>query len=90
MALTRAKEDYLLTAGDGIRFLMQDGRIEVPCRVSHEALTDRGAHTGLGQEDVFLAYREDIEQAASDKYDQVGKPQEGPLVVTTTEFPPRP
>ena len=88
MPLTQAKEEYFSDL-QGIRFLMQDGNKEVPCRISHEALIDRGRATDLNETQVFDTYRDEIEQAASDKYDRDGADEEGRIVVTTAEFPQR-
>jgi len=70
MPLERSKEQYLGPGLEGVRFLMRDGTREVPCRVSLEALTDRGNATGLDESGVFETYRNEIEQAASAKYDR--------------------
>ena len=50
---------------------MSDGERPVLCRVSHEALRDLAErnHFGGTDEKVFEAYRELIEQVASDAYD---------------------
>jgi hypothetical protein len=42
MPLERAKVEFLGTGLQGMGFLMRDGTKEVPCRVSIEALSDRG------------------------------------------------
>ena len=89
MPLTSAKDEYSPDMG-AIRFLMQDGSKQVPCRISHEALTDRGSTTGMNNAQIFEAYRPEIEQAASNKYDRGGIDPEGRVWVTTAEFPARP
>jgi hypothetical protein len=70
MPLTRLNNEYLDEGG--VRFLMEDaeGTI-VACRVSHEALRDHANRLHLSGSDVavFEAYRELIEQVASDAYD---------------------
>src|SRR5512147_2423727 len=69
MPLERHIDD--LTACDGIKFWMSDGERPVLCRVSHEALRDLAerVHFEGTDEKVFEAYRELIEQVASDAYD---------------------
>ena len=69
MPLERHIDD--LTACDGIKFWMSDGERPVLCRVSHEALRDLAdrVHFDGTDEKVFEAYRELIEQVASDAYD---------------------
>jgi len=71
MPLTRAKEECSPDLR-GVRFLMQDGDKEVPCRISREALTDRGFVTELDETQVFDTYRDEIEQAASDNMIETG------------------
>jgi hypothetical protein len=89
MPLTSAKDEYSPDIGS-IRFLMQDGNTQVPCRISHEALTDRGSKTRMSGTQVFEAYRPEIEQAASDLYDRGKIDAEGRVWVTTAEFPAQP
>ncbi len=69
---------------------MRDGAKEVACRVSLEALTDRGFATGLSEGRVFEAYRNEIEQAASEKYDSGKIDYSGGVYVTSVEFPQLP
>jgi Protein of unknown function (DUF1488) len=79
MPLTRLKDEYL--EQDGVRFLMenQDGST-VACRVSHEALRDHADRVHFSGTDgaVFEAYRDLIEQVASDAYEQ-------PIIVHGTQ-----
>ena len=70
MPLERSKEEYLGPGLDGIRCLMLDGANEVACKISLEAVAERGATTSLGEAGVFELYRSEIEQAASAKYDR--------------------
>ena len=85
MPLTRLKDEYLVE--DGVRFLMkvEDGS-SVACRVSHEALLDHAGRVQLAGRDgeVFEAYRELIEDIASDVYD-AGAPfdNDGRILVTS-------
>src|SRR6478736_4397479 len=69
MPLERHIDD--LTADDGVKFWMSDGERPVLCRVSSEALRDLAnrVHFDGTDEKVFEAYRELIEQVASDAYD---------------------
>jgi ribosomal protein S7 len=88
MPLKRARDEYLGPGLEGVRFLMRDGAKEVACRISLEALTDRGAATGLNEAGVFEAYRNEIEQAASERYDRGQTDYAGGVYVTSVEFPP--
>jgi hypothetical protein len=70
MPLQRAKVEFLGTSVGGICFRMRDGIKEVRCRMSLEALRDRSAAISLDEAGVLENYREEIEQAASAKYDR--------------------
>ena len=89
MPLERSKEEYLGPGLEGVRFLMRYGAKEVACRVSLEALTERGTATGLNEAGVFEACRNEIEQAASAKYDRGQIDYSGGVYVTSVEFPPQ-
>jgi hypothetical protein len=68
--LMRLKDEYL--EEDGVRFLMEDEvGSTVACRVSHEALRDHADRMHFSGTDgaVFKAYRELIEEIASDAYE---------------------
>ena len=85
MPLTRLKNEYL--EQDGIRFLMAD-EVEntVTCRVSHEALRDHAERVHLSGTDsaVFEAYRELIEDLASEAFDAEGPfDQHGRILITS-------
>jgi hypothetical protein len=72
MPLTRLKSQFL--EQEGVRFVMRDGDHMVPCVVPHEALrklASLGAAHGTDG-DVFEAYRDLVEQLASDAYDADG------------------
>jgi hypothetical protein len=58
-----------------------------PCRVSHEALRDLAdrVHFGGPDEKVFEAYRELVEQVASDAYDAGTSVDDAGLVLVTSE-----
>lgn len=90
MPLERSKEEYLRPGLEGIRFLMRDGEKQVHCRLSLEALTDRGTATGLDETRVFEVYRSEIEQAASAKYDRGQTDFAGGVYITSVEFPQLP
>jgi hypothetical protein len=85
MPLERHTDD--LTASDGIKFWMSDGERPVLCRVSHEALRDLAdrVHFGGSDEKIFEAYRELVEQVASDAYDAGTSVDESGLVLVTSE-----
>jgi hypothetical protein len=70
MPLTRSKEQ-ILTTMNGVKFLMEDGPTEVPCRATRELFGDRFGSNGDRNEDekALRLKRGAIEQAASDKYD---------------------
>jgi hypothetical protein len=86
MPLKRAKVDFLNTGPLGIGFLMRDGTKEVPCMVSFEALGKRAAATGLDEARAFEIYRDEIERAASAKYDRRQVGPDGRVYVTDEEF----
>ena len=73
MPLTRLKDQYL--EQDGVHFLMADeiGNT-VGCRVTHEALRDHADRANFSGTDgaVFEAYRELIEDLASEAFDAEG------------------
>ena len=83
MPLTRLKEQYL--EEDGVRFLMEDeiGNT-VACRVTREALRDHAdrVHFSGSHGAVFEAYRELIEDLASEAFDAEG-PKHGRVLVTS-------
>src|ERR687887_475134 len=70
MPLKRGREEILVTI-DGVEFLMTDESTEVPCRVECGLLRDRFGSSGdsHGNAKAFRLNREDVEGAASDKYD---------------------
>jgi hypothetical protein len=86
MPLKRLKNEYL--EEDGVRFLMEDEEgSTVACRVSHEALRDHAERVHLSGKDatVFEAYRELIEQAASDAYDAEGPVDDHGRILVSSE-----
>jgi Protein of unknown function (DUF1488) len=85
MPLTRLNDDY--TMSDGVKFWMADEGRPVLCRVSHEALRDHANRVHLdGTDDkVFEAYREFIEQVASDAYDAGASVDDAGRVLVTSE-----
>jgi Protein of unknown function (DUF1488) len=86
VALTRLKDEYL--EQDGVRFLMEDETGNtVACRVSHEALRDHAERMHFSGTDgaIFEAYRELIEDVASEAYDAEGPFDEHGRVLVTSE-----
>jgi uncharacterized protein DUF1488 len=74
MPLTRLKEPYIIA--DGVHFSMRDDEGNtVACRVTHEALREHADRQHLGSTDdaVFVAYRELIEDIASEAFDAGGR-----------------
>jgi Protein of unknown function (DUF1488) len=85
MPLKRQSDD--LTACDGVKFWMSDEERPVLCRVSHEALRDLAdrVHFEGTDDKIFQAYRELIEQVASDAYDAGTSVDDAGLVLVTSE-----
>ena len=84
MPLSRAREE-ILTTMNGVKFLMQDKGMEVPCRATLDLLAARfdSGVTSNGHEKAFLLHRDTIEQAASAKFDEGIEPHLDPKVVIT-------
>ena len=86
MPLVRLRDEYL--EQDGVRFLMADeiGNT-VACKVSHEALRDHADRVHLSGTDsaVFVAYRELIEDVASEAFDAEGPFDHHGRVLVTSE-----
>jgi len=86
MPLRRSKEQILATM-NGVKFLMEDGPTEIPCRAARELLEERFGSNGTREEDerAFQLHRVTIEQAASAKYDagQI-EPNIDPKIIVTT------
>jgi hypothetical protein len=86
MPLTRLKEEYL--EQDGVRFLMEDeAGSTVACRVSHEALRDHADRMHLSGNDgaIFQAYRELIEELASEAHEAEGPFDKHGRILVTSE-----
>ena len=86
MPLTRLEDEYLVQ--DGVRFLMTDDAGDmVACRVSYETLRDHAdrVHFDGPDDKVFEAYRELIEQVASDTYDAGASVDDAGRVLVTSE-----
>jgi hypothetical protein len=86
MPLVRLRDEYL--EQDGVRFLMADETGNtVACRVSHEALRDHAARVHLSGTDsaVFEAYRELIEDVASETFDAEGPFNEHGRILVTSD-----
>ena len=85
MPLSRAREE-ILTTMNGVKFLMQDNGMEVPCRATLDLLAGRfgSGPTPNGHKQAFLLHRDAIEQAASAKFDEGNiEPHLDPKVVIT-------
>ncbi len=62
--------DRILSTMLGVKFLMEDGKTEVACRADRKLLRHRfGSSDCKSDAAAFDLHREEIEQAASDKYD---------------------
>ena len=86
MPLTRASERPVFRK-DGVRFLMKEGPHEAPCHISHDDLLSFGRTVGMRDTAlIFEAYREEIERAASDKYDRTGRGDYGIIIVTAGDL----
>jgi Protein of unknown function (DUF1488) len=87
MPLTRLKDEYLEQEG-GVRFLMADelGKT-VACKVSHDALRAHAERVRFSGSDsaVFQAYRELIEELASEAFDAEGPFDNHGRVLVTSE-----
>ena len=86
MPLMRLKDEYLEEVG--VRFLMEDEvGSTVACRVSHEALRDHADRMHFSGTDgaVFKAYRELIEEIASDAYEAEGPFDAHGRILVTSE-----
>lgn len=85
MPLSRAREE-ILTTMNGVKFLMQDKGMEVPCRATLDLLAGRfdSGPTPNGHEQAFLFHRDAIERAASTTFDEGNiEPHLDPKVVIT-------
>ncbi len=87
-ALDLIASPAFIVVKDGVRFLMEDEEgSTVACRVSHEAMRDHAERVHLSGTDatVFEAYRELIEQVASDTYDAEGPVDDHGRIIVTSE-----
>ena len=76
-----------MSGPDGVRFLMQDGTDEIPCRISYETLSGLGQVLGLTEVgEVFVIYRHRIERAASAKYDRTSRREHEVVVLTLDDL----
>ncbi len=82
--LVRHDERFRFEQLDGVYFSMTDGGTHVVCKVSHEALRDRGARDrdGASPPDTFVRHRERIERIAGEKYAQGHRPGDLVLVLS--------
>ena len=85
MPLTRMKDDYAMSAG--VKFWMADEGRPVLCGVTHEALRDHAdlVRLNVADDKVFEAYRELIEQVASDAYDAGASVDDAGCILVTSQ-----
>jgi heptaprenylglyceryl phosphate synthase len=86
MPLRRLSEEYV--EQDGVRFLMADeDDSTVTCMVSHEALRNHADRVHFSGTDgaVFEAYRELIEDVASNAFDAEGPFDDHGRILVTSE-----
>jgi uncharacterized protein DUF1488 len=85
MPLKRINYDHRVTALRGVAFWMADqaGNL-VFCRISHDALRDQANRSHFKGTDgkVFEAYRDLLEQVASDAFDTYGNDEAGCVIIT--------
>ena len=85
MPLTRSREK-ILTTMNGVKFWMEDGQTEVPCRATPELLAEKFESTGEpeAKEKACRLNRVAIEEAASNKYDAGDiEPRVDPKIIVT-------
>jgi Protein of unknown function (DUF1488) len=86
MPLTSASEKPVFKR-DRVRFLMKDGPHEVTCQISHQDLLFFGRTVGMSDTAlVFAGYREEIERAASDRWDCAGRGDYEIIVITAADL----
>jgi hypothetical protein len=70
MPLIRSRDKILITM-NGVKFLMEDALMEVPCRATPGLLTEKFGSNGESSENekLFHHNRVAIEEVASRKYD---------------------
>jgi hypothetical protein len=84
----RRSRDQILSTMNGVKFLMEDERTEIPCRATPDLLRGRFGSGGdsAGNEKVFREHRVEIELAASEKYDAGLLESEIDPKIIVTEF----
>ena len=83
------KLDQILPTMLGMKFLMTDGEVEVACRVNQQVLRYRfGSGDSDGDVAAFLKHRDEIERAASEKYDagQIEESTDAMVVLTEADL----
>jgi hypothetical protein len=90
MPLIRDQEHFEFERFEGVYFWMKDGANHVLCKVSHEALRDRGARDGedASLPDTFVRHRQRIELIAGEKYDEGHKVNDLIFVLSRDQTPP--
>ena len=89
MPLARSRDKILMTM-NGVKFLMEDARTEVPCRATPELLAEKFGSNGESAENerLFRLNRGAIEEAASRKYDagEIERYEDPKIIVTATDM----
>ena len=91
MPLVRDQEHFEFARCEGVYFWMRDSAKQVLCKVSHEALRDRGARDGdnASLADTFVRHRQRIETIAGEKYD-LGHRANDLILVLSRDLTPMP
>jgi len=85
----RRKLDRILPTMLGVKFLMTEGELEVACRINKDVLRYRfGSGDSESDVAVFLRHRDEIERAASEKYDagKIEDSSDAMLVILEDDF----
>jgi len=86
MPLKRANSRFLSDA-ENVRFLMQEGWVEMLCQIDFKTLSLFGRAIGLsGPLEIFEAHRDRFERAASDKYDRTTRHVYEVITVAATDL----
>jgi hypothetical protein len=90
MPLVRSEEDFETLQFERVRFWMQSGAKKILCNVSYMALSERAIRDGLHLREgpAFKRYRDEVERAASKKYDRGEIAKNGSILVTDRDLVP--